>query len=242
MARVSTIACSLALLAVLCPARALAASAQSPYESTWGGFGIYALLMAASVVAEHAEDVDGGKGHARGRLDPAGGFGLFGEALVKPTFAIGGEVILAFPDIDDIKSRVKPADGDWSDWSDWVHCSPCDNGVVFQATLRMRWPLSVHPWVRIYPLLSIGIGNYTARYREVTWWWWSIDPDDTNYFGLAYTAGFGVEISTPVPVTPFLELRYIGGIGGNTEKDSDVEHDMIVLNSFSIVLLGLRFF
>jgi hypothetical protein len=53
--------------------------------------------------------------------------------------------------------------------------------------------------------------------------------------------GFGVEISTPVPVTPFFELRYIGGLGGNTDKDSEVEHDMIILSSFSIVLAGLRF-
>ena len=216
--------------------------AKGPYITRKGGFGIWAVFMIVSRALGFGEDTNGDKGQSKSDLDPAGGFALFGEAMVKPTVAIGGEIILAFPDVDDVRARSKLVGEDWSSWSDWDHCSYCDNGVLFSMSFRARWPIPVHPWVRIYPLLSLGLANYTARYHDVTILGTTIEIDDQNYFGMSWNLGFGVEVSTPVPVTVFFETRYLGGFGGNTDPEEDVDHEIMVLNSFTLALIGIRIF
>ncbi len=211
--------------------------AVTPYVTERGGFGAYFLLMGVSRASQFTE-TSLGDGQGRYQLDPAGGFGIFGEYLVSPRVALGGEFVFAFPDVDDTQARSRPSGGSWSDWTAWTYCGTCDNGILFMMSFRARFPIQVHPWVRVYPLIALGLGTYTARYNTV----FGIEQDNENWVGAGWSVGFGVEVSTPVLVTPFLEVRYIGGVGGNTDRPSNVDRDTLLLNSLTFVLAGLRVF
>jgi hypothetical protein len=168
------------------------------------------------------------------------GIGLFGEKLVHPRFAIGGEAVLIFPEPDEIKFKV--CESGWGCESyPWEPSPISDTSIIFTAALRMKWPIPAGQWLAVYPLLSLGLLNVTAR-------WDDADGDSFNYLGATWSAGMGMEFYTPAPVTPFMEIRYLGGFGVNTEKGKndnpaygeETKKDQGILNSV-LVSFGTRF-
>jgi hypothetical protein len=181
---------------------------REPRESR-GGIGIYPSLL----VYGYEKLIYDAKGTS---TDPktdaknefAAGVGLFGEALVAPSVAIGGEIILAFPKVDEIKN-VDIISGT----VDWVSCTVCERDVHFSMMFRLKFPFRVSRWVGLYPVVTLGLSNLTHRREHV---------DAANFIGLGYTTGLGVEFYTPAIITPFLEMRYHGALGFRADmKESE---------------------
>jgi len=188
-----------------------------------GGVGMY-LSIDVFGHADRKGKALGVEGKAQYRMNPTAGLGLFGEALVAPVVALGGEIYIAFPKI--AKGR-EYYEGSWSSWYD---CNNCVTDVLFNANFRLKFPIKLIKWLSLYPMITAGLGNYAARHEN---------SHTENFLGIAFGAGIGLEGYTPVIVTPFFEIRYYGGAGWNMNKDEGVDSDMAVIHFLSLNL-GVR--
>lgn len=176
-----------------------AAVKREPHQSR-GGIGIYPSLVVYGF-EKMILDVEGTDIEQRGelRMEFTGGVGVFGEFLVAPSVAIGGEIILAFPKIDELKT-INPVTME----IEWMPCPTCERDMHLSAMFRMKFPFKMGRWAGLYPLVTVGLSNLTHRQENA---------DARNYIGLGYTTGLGVEFYTPAIITPFLEMRYHGALG-----------------------------
>ncbi len=210
-----------------------------PYITKTGSFGIFAVLSAVTQENGFVLEKDGAQWRSRERFNPAGGFGLLGEAFVSHGVALGAECVIVFPEPSEYASRYQSAhSNDWNDWTYSHDCGNCKANVLFTLAFRVRKLISINPWVRLYPLLALGIGTSTARFSDFA----GVRVDDITYFGLAYSAALGIEVSTRYPITVFSELRYFGGFTTRTDGPSSARYDTILLNSLAFALAGARFY
>jgi hypothetical protein len=196
-----------------------------------GGMGIYISGMVYGWAKTQAK-YSGDKMYEEIRIEPAAGVGLFGEAFVKPFAALGGEVYLAFPKVDESRSRTEGFS-----WSSWDSCLYCQTNVLFSAMFRMRFPIRAGKWIAIYPILSVGIVNWARRYEAA---------DTANYIGIFYTPGVGIEFRTPAVITPFIDIRYGGGLGWTNNIEDQlrpgVEYDQMGMVHSVLLNFGYRIF
>jgi hypothetical protein len=215
--------------------------AKGPWK-TKGGIGIFTIIMMPSKLRAF-QKFSTPEGDERQKVTEeakvGGGFGLFGEKSLHAHFALGAEFHMAFAKPGPWNTtRFDAATGVWSGWSGNYKCTACERFVMFSIMLRMKIPFNAGKWVRLYPLLALGIGGDVVMIKEL--------PDPT-YVGLSYSLGFGAEFLTPVPVAPLLEVRYLGGTGWNAKMDEMIVGDYEkYINEFAIwntmiITIGLRF-
>jgi hypothetical protein len=207
-----------------------------------GGIGFYlSVVVAGRSDGKDTHQYQDYSEHARktqNKMNAAAGFGLFGEALVRPYLAVGGELYLAFPTVDE--SRSYDSDGD--EWSSWAGCEDCETDIVFQAMLRLKFPFKAGRWVGIYPFVSVGLSNVTTRFVADSCGVEGEESDTCNYIGPAYGAGLGVEIYTPTFATPFIEMRYYGAAGWNADlpENEDYKYSDMALFHSAALNFGMR--
>jgi hypothetical protein len=213
------------------PPPAPKAPPKEPHVSKYG-IGIYGSLV---VFGRGSSEID----YKGTPLDPKqqskmkvnGGLGIFGEYILKPFVALGGEIYLAFPKVDE--GRVY--NPEYHVWLEWNGCNTCETSVFFNVLFRVKFIIRAGKWLGIYPIIGFGLSNYTDRLE---------DENSEHYLGLAYSAGLGLEGRTPTIVTPFFEFRYYGSAGwwvsmSNAEEEF-VNWQQVLYNSLSLNF-GIRF-
>jgi hypothetical protein len=179
-------------------AKAGAGLKKEPHESR-GGIGMYPTLVVFGA-GKLIGDVKNSNQDQRAeyKMKVTAGIGIFGEFLAAPHFAIGGEINLTFPKIDEGRAY----DSVGRQWSEWAECKTCETSVLFNLMVRMKFPVRAGRWASVYPLVTFGMSSMSYR---------SEHADAQNFLGLGYSAGMGFEVYTPTVVTPCFELRYLGG-------------------------------
>jgi hypothetical protein len=180
-----------------------------------GGFGIYGALIPfdRGLNSSSHDDIDW-----YGQF--TGGIGLFGELLVAPVFALGLELFVAFPKVE----QVKIGGGDKED------CSDCEQDFIVNFVARSKFVIRAAKKISLYPLVLFGYSDYISRAEN---------RKDYNFHGIAFGLGAGIEGYAGSAVTPFFELRYLLNAGWHEEESVNVKmalvHHELALN------FGLRF-
>ena len=195
------------------------------------GIGIFPILVTYAIANRKStseEDSDRWS-EDQNKMKFTGGVGIFGEFTLQPFLVLGAEVFLFFPKVDEIRFR----DYNEEEWSDWRDYDYGETSIVFGAMFRIKFPILIGPWVGLYPLVALGIGNYTNRAERM---------DAENYTGLVWAVAVGAEVYVPTPilVTPFLELRYYGGSGWREDDVMGMTVDQRAILSTIVINLGVR--
>ncbi len=223
------------------------ASAHGGPRTSDGGIGIVLGTEATAIFNEDQAYKSGIKVDSGTKMDAGVYLALFGEKLVAPCFAIGAEASLVITDVDSIRTRTwDPSTATWSYPNPWNPCGNCERPIAFTFALRLKWPIPVTGVLGVYPIATVGMGTATLRFSENVY----ANHDTLTFFGMSYSGGLGIEFYTPAPVTPFLEIRYLGGFGTITDRDGieqywihlgdDLEKYLLVHHSLTIGI-GTRF-
>jgi hypothetical protein len=148
-----------------------------------------------------------------------GGVTVFGEYLIVPFLALGGEFSVFFPKTKEIEP----------DGGSRVECEYCENSFLFSLMARAKFPLRVAQQASLYPIIFLGYGAYMNREKDESARW---------YHGLGAGAGIGLEDYTPF-ATPFFEIRY-HFLAGWHRSDGGSETGTLLLHSVTLNL-GIRF-
>lgn len=149
-----------------------------------------------------------------------GGVGLFIEFVLMRYFALGMELALSFPRVDEVK-----ADGGATQ-----ECLGCEQDVAMRFLLRLKFLISMAKRVSLYPVVLFGYSDYIFRAE---------DRDAWHFHGCSFGLGMGVEGYAGKTVTPFFELRYLLHAGWH--KEDPHEAIMNLLHHNLALMIGLRF-
>jgi opacity protein-like surface antigen len=199
-------------------------SAGGTYQELPFGFGIFGTLIPAHQGKAHYDYSGGGDDDESVKLKPVtGGVGIFGEykialpVAIVPYLAVGLEMMFAFPQVDEFGN---------------TDCDDCQRDVFFALNARLRLNVRVHRYVGIYPLFSLGVSNITQRWKH---------DDADNYTGLDLTLCGGVEFYPVRYLMPFLELRYLFGVGWDKVDTVLGSVDTRIYYHALLINVGLRF-
>jgi hypothetical protein len=174
------------------------------------GFGIFgAFLVLNRGYAEAGPGDDAKDAVWYGKF--SGGVGVFGEFLLTPQTALGLELGLLFPTVEDIQRKGEAQ----------IDCGDCELGFLYEVLARAKFPVRIIPQASFYPIVLAGHTGYIQRVKG---------EDPVFYPGIGIGGGVGLEDYTSV-ATLFFEARYLfhaGWTGGSKTRllDHNVTLDL----------------
>jgi hypothetical protein len=187
-------------------------TAVEPFQKFPGGkragFGVFgAFLVLNRGYAGAGVGDDGGDAVWYGKF--SGGVGVFGEFLLTPQAALGLELGLLFPTVEDIQRKGEAQ----------LDCADCELGFLYEVLVRAKFPIRIIPQASFYPIALAGHTGYIHRVKG---------EDPAFYPGIGIGGGVGLEDYTSV-ATLFFEVRYLlhaGWTGGS--KTRLLDHNVTI--------------
>ena len=179
-------------------------TAVEPYQKYPGGkragFGIFGAFLVLNRGYAGAGPGDDGKDAVwYGKF--SGGIGAFGEVLITPQAALGLELGLLFPTVEDIQRKGEAQ----------IDCGDCELSFLYEVLVRAKFPVRIIPQASFYPIALVGHTGYFHRVKG---------EDPAFYPGIGIGGGVGLEDYTSV-ATLFFEARYMlhaGWTGGSRTR------------------------
>jgi len=178
------------------------------------GFGIFGVFLVLNRgYAEAGVGDDGGDAVWYGKF--SGGIGVFGEFLITPQAALGLELGLLFPTVEDIQRKGEAQ----------IDCGDCELGFLYEVLVRAKFPVRIIPQASFYPIALAGHTGYIHRVKG---------EKPAFYPGIGVGGGVGLEDYTSV-ATLFFEARYLLHAGWTDGSKTRLLDHNVTLN------LGARF-
>lgn len=198
---------------LLLPASLDARSRSEDEASTWSrhSLGVFVMVAPHNEVRWSGTVVDDGGAPVIDEerelgLRPAVSFGVFGEHRPVQRLAIGAELLFAVTGMTENRFRRRSTGAAaWESWESWRSCDSCQLELALWVMARLKVPIQPTRSIAVHPIASVGFFDYTSIFSN--------QRGIENWPGIGYGLGGGVEITLVPRVTPFVEARYLGGVG-----------------------------